>query len=343
MNCSLNYVQVLNDESFAILVLMALFTTFITSPVVMALYKPARGISIRTHRKLCDLSSADQALKDELRILACVHGPNNAPSLVSLIDSIRSNQKSQLKLFLMHLVELTERSSSIIMFQRARKNGFPFFNQTSRGEWHDRVDGAFQAYSQLGRVTVRPTTAVSALSTMYEDICDVAEDKRAAMIILPFHKQWRCEGDHDHEKKEINVGHGWRGVNQRVLQNAPCSVAVLVDRGFGSVGAQKPEPGNFVAQRICIVFFGGPDDREALELGGRMAEHPAVKVKVVRFVEKEGSKSNGPHGLMLKPSPTKSTDNSYSFSTAKMDRDKEKVYKKFCYNMITYNWFNYMY
>ncbi|KAM5560074.1 hypothetical protein ABKV19_021303 [Rosa sericea] len=315
--------KVLNDESFAILVLMALFTTFITSPVVMAIYKPARGISIRTHRKLCDLSTADQSTKDELRILACVHGPNNAPSLISLIDSIRSTKKSQLKLFLMHLVELTERSSSIVMVQRARKNGFPFFNRTPRGEWYDRVAGAFQAYSQLGRVSVRPTTAISNLSTMYEDICHVAEDKRVAMIVLPFHKQWRCDGD-DHEKKEINVGNGWRGVNERVLQNAPCSVAVLVDRGFGKFKAQNPEPGKVVAIRICIVFFGGPDDREALQLGGRMVDHPAVKVKVVRFVEKEDLESNGPHGLMLKPLPTKSTENSYSFSTAKMDREKEK-------------------
>ncbi|XP_062005407.1 cation/H(+) antiporter 20 [Rosa rugosa] len=304
--------KVLNDESFAILVLMALFTTFITCPVVMAIYKPARGISIRTHRKLCDLSTADQAAKDELRILACVHGPNNAPSLISLIDSIRSTKKSQLKLFLMHLVELTERSSSIVMVQRARKNGFPFFNRTPRGEWYDRVAGAFQAYSQLGRVTVRPTTAISALATMYEDICHVAEEKRAAMIVLPFHKQWRCDGD-DHEKKEINVGNDWRGVNQRVLQNAPCSVAVLVDRGFDNFKAQSLEPDKVVALRICIVFLGGPDDREALELGGRMADHPAVKVKVVRFAEKEGLESNG---LMLKPSPTKSTEN--------MDREKEK-------------------
>jgi hypothetical protein len=36
------------------------------------------------------------------------------------------------------------------------------------------------------------------------------------------------------------------------------------------------------------MFFGGPDDREALELGGRMAEHPVVKVTIVRFVQKEG-------------------------------------------------------
>ncbi|RHN48354.1 putative cation/H+ exchanger, Na/H antiporter domain-containing protein [Medicago truncatula] len=33
--------KVLNDEIFAIMVLMALFTTFITTPLVMAIYKPA--------------------------------------------------------------------------------------------------------------------------------------------------------------------------------------------------------------------------------------------------------------------------------------------------------------
>ncbi|CAN1135304.1 Cation/H(+) antiporter 20 [Linum perenne] len=265
--------KVLNDETFAIMVLMALFTTFITTPTVMLIYKPARLGSPR--RKLGDLTATKES-KDELRMLACVHGPGNVPSIITLVESIRSTKISQLKLFVMHLVELTERSSSIIMVRRVRKNGFPFFNRR-RGEWHDRLSGAFQAYSQLGRVTVRPTTAISPLATLHEDICHVAETKRVAMIILPFHKHWSDE-------MIENVGHGWRGVNQRVLKNAPCSVGLLVDRGLG----QAARPGMNVGQRVCIVFFGGPDDRESLELGGRMAEHPAVKVTVVRFVEKEG-------------------------------------------------------
>ncbi|KAJ7977100.1 Cation/H(+) antiporter like [Quillaja saponaria] len=312
--------KVLNDEIFAILVLMALFTTFITTPTVMAIYKPARGISIRTHRKLRDLSTANESA-DELRILACVHGPGNVPSLITLIESTRSSKKSILKLFIMHLVELTERSSSIIMVQRARKNGFPFFNRFRQGQGNDRVAGAFQAYSQLGHVSVRPTTAISALSTMHQDICHVAEEKRVTMIILPFHKQWRMEmdGEDGHEMID-NVGHGWRGVNQKVLKNAPCSVAVLVDRGFGN-GSQTPGPSVTAVQRVCIVFFGGPDDREALELGGRMAEHPAVKVKVVRFVDKNGLESNG---VMLRPSPNRSSEQSYTFSTATMNRESEK-------------------
>ncbi|GMI69782.1 cation/H+ exchanger 20 [Hibiscus trionum] len=307
--------KVLNDEVFAILVLMALFTTFITTPTVMAIYKPARRSSALTRRKLRDLTNTDES-KDELRILACLHGLGNVPSIITLIESTRSTKKSKLKLFIMHLVELTERSSSIIMVHRARRNGLPFINRFRRGEWHDRVAGAFQAYSQLGRVSVRPTTAVSSLSTMHEDICYVAETKRVTMIVLPFHKQqWRGEGD---QETIENVGHGWRLVNQRVLKNAPCSVAVLVDRGFGT---PRHTGSTTSTQRVCILFFGGADDREALELGGRLAEHPAVKVVVVGFVEDEECERNG---VILKPSASKSSEKHYSFSTVKLNPEKEK-------------------
>ena len=166
---------------------------------------------------------------------------------------------------------------------------------------------------------VRPTTAISAMSTMHEDICHVADDKRITMIILPFHVRWRDEGDGLVE----NVSQSWKAVNQRVLKDAPCSVAVLVDRGFGSE-TQNPGPNSSVAHRVCIIFFGGPDDREALELGGRIAEHPAVKVTVIRFVEKDGKKSKGVM-LRLSPAQTQCSDQTYSFSTAKMNREKEWV------------------
>lgn len=309
---------------------MALFTTFITTPTVMAVYKPARGGSTPpTHRKLRDLSADDSTVDDELRILACLHSSGNVPSLITLTESTRSTKNSSLKLFVMHLVELTERSSSIMMVQRARKNGFPFFARFRKAsEWRDQMAAAFQAYSQLGRVKVRPTTAVSSLATMHEDICHVADDKRVTMIILPFHRNWRLfGGGDDKEEVEENVGHGWRVVNQRVLKNAPCSVAVLVDRGFGAAAAQTPGPGPIVGvgQRICVVFFGGPDDREALELGGRMAEHPAVKVTVVRF---RPTSTDGMEGsnVIFRPMHSKSGDNHYSFTTTPINREKEKVH-----------------
>lgn len=309
--------KVLNDEMFAILVLMALFTTFMTTPIVMSIYKAAK-----TQRKLGDINSLSSKV-NEFRVLACIHGPNNIPSIISFIESSRSTTKSLLKLFMVHLVELSERSSSITMVQRAHKNGFPFFSRSHRDTWQDRLAGAFQGYGQLGQVKVRSTTAISSLSTMNEDICHVAEDKRVTMIILPFHKQWRMEMDEDNNNENCrvleNVGHEWRLVNQRVLKNAPCSVAVLVDRGCGNL-PQTPSP--IVAQRVCIIFFGGPDDREALELGKKMIEHPAVKVRVVRFVEKD-EQMNG-NDTVLSFSHDENGDKSYSFSTAKMNHQKEK-------------------
>ncbi|KAL8133362.1 cation/H(+) antiporter 20 [Apium graveolens] len=305
--------KVLNDEVFAILVLMALFTTFITTPTVMAIYKPARGIS--GHRRL---ESIPDSAKDELRVLACVHGPGNIPSLINLIETTRSTTKSQLKLYIMHLVELTERSSSIMMVQRFRKNGFPFLKRFGQGGMHGRVAVGFQAYGQLGHVTVRTTTAISALSTMHEDICHVAESKRVPMILLPFHKQWRKMNGEDEVE---TVGHGWRAVNQRVLKDAPCSVAVLVDRGLGG-SQQTPGPTATVAQRVCMIFFGGPDDREGLQLCGRMAEHPAAKVTVIRFVKKEETAADTV--VVLKPSSTKSKENSYTFTTAQVNPQREK-------------------
>ncbi|CAK9188586.1 unnamed protein product [Ilex paraguariensis] len=314
--------KVLNDEVFAILVLMALFTTFMTTPTVLAIYKPARhnissssSSSSSSHRRL---QPASESVKDELRILACVHGLGNIPSLINLIESTRSVNKSRLKLYIMHLVELTERSSSIVLVQRLQKNGFPFIKRFRRGELHDRVVVAFQAYGQVGRVSVRTTTAISALPTMHEDICHVAEDKSVALIILPFHKQWKKTNGDD---EVVNLGHSWREVNQRVLKDAPCSVALLVDRGFGGGFQKTPGPTANVAQRVCVIFFGGPDDREALELGGRMAEHPAVQVTVIRFIEKEGIEING---VILRPSPNKCGEESCSCSTSLMNRERKR-------------------
>ncbi|KAI3995322.1 hypothetical protein MKX01_032124 [Papaver californicum] len=262
----------------------------------------AWNISIYTRRKLQSESSPISASKDKvLRLLACVHGPGNVPSLINLIESTPATNKSPLKLYVMHLVELTERSSAIIMVQRARKNGFFFINTKKpiKGESQDRVFIAFEAYGQLGRVDVRPMTTISALPTMHEDICHVAEEKRVTMLILPFHKQGHQVENGNAEME--NVGPGWRTVNQRVLKDAPCSVAVFVDRGLGSGGQQTPGP-NSASVNVA------QDDREALEFGGRMAEHPGVTVTVVHFVQKHGNENDGQEG---------STSTSYNASPLK--------------------------
>lgn len=252
--------------------------------------------------------------------MACVHGPSNIPSLINLIESTRTLKCSLVKLYAVHLVELTDRSSSILTVHRARRNGFPFINRLQRGESEDRVAAAFEAYAQLTGVTVRPMTAISSLCSMHEDIYHVAKEKGVTMIILPFHIQWRS-GATDGDAVELEyVSHKWREVNQRVLDSAPCHVALFVDR---REALQEEGSTATVAKKICMLFLGGPDDRDALELGWRMADNPGVRVTVMRLVRAVENESR--RFKKLPPPVATCTKNDNGCSDAAVDFEMEKV------------------
>ncbi|XVF53010.1 hypothetical protein PTKIN_Ptkin05aG0064300 [Pterospermum kingtungense] len=262
--------KVLNDQTFAIMVLMALFTTFITTPVVMAIYKPARRKMDYKYRTI-ERKNPDT----QLRMLVCYHSARNIPSMINLLEASRGVEKREgLSVYALHLMELSERSSSILMVHKARKNGLPFWNKGRRSD-SDHVVVAFEAFQQLSQVTVRSMTSISSMADMHEDICTTAESKRAAIIILPFHKHQRIDGSLETTRTDF------RWVNRRVLEHAPCSVGILVDRGLG--GTTHVNASN-VSYSITVLFFGGPDDREALAYGARMAEHPGISLNIIRFV-----------------------------------------------------------
>lgn len=262
----------MTDQVFAIMVLMAVVTTFMTTPLVMAVYKPARRARVADykHRTVERKNS-----KAQFRILACFHSARNIPSTINLLEALRGIQKSEgLSVYALHLMELSERSSAILMVHKARRNGLPFWNR-GRQSNPNHIVVAFEAFQQLSRVSVRPMTAISSMSDMHEDICTTAESKRAAIIILPFHKHQRLDGSLETTRSDF------RWVNQRVLKHAPCSVGILIDRGLG--GTTQVSASN-VSYTITVLFFGGRDDREALACGARMAEHPGISFIVIRFL-----------------------------------------------------------
>ncbi|XP_010541366.1 PREDICTED: cation/H(+) antiporter 17-like [Tarenaya hassleriana] len=271
---------VLNDQVFAIMVLMAIFTTFITTPLVMAVYKPAKALS-KGEYKHRNVEKSNESNK-QLRLLVCYHSMINIPTMVNLIEASRgTNRKEGLCVYAMHLMELSERPSAILMVHKARKFGLPFWNKGIFGNSSDVIMVAFEVFCQLSRVSVRPMTAISAMATMHEDICQSAERKRAAMVIIPFHKHMTLEGTWETTRSE------YRWINKRVMEQSPCSVAILVDRGLG--GTTRVSSSDF-SLVVTVLFFGGNDDREALAFGARMAEHPGISLTVVRFIPSQDFK-----------------------------------------------------
>ncbi|VVA38449.1 PREDICTED: cation/H(+) antiporter [Prunus dulcis] len=269
--------KVLNDQTFAIFVLMALFTTFITTPLVMAIYKPARRGAPYKNRSFFRKNP-----DTELRMLACFHSTRNIPTMINLIESSRGTRKrGRLTVYAMHLMELSERSSAISMVHKARYNGLPFWNKKTddTNSNKDHMVIAFEAYEQLSTVKVRPMTAISSLNDIHEDICASAHHKSVAMILLPFHKHQRLDGTME------SLGNSFRSVNERVLRHAPCSVGILVDRGLGGTAQVSASD---VSYNVVVAFFGGRDDREALAYGMRLAEHPGIVMTLVKFVAPPG-------------------------------------------------------
>ncbi|KAG6391081.1 hypothetical protein SASPL_148830 [Salvia splendens] len=180
---------VLNDQTFAIMVLLALFTTFVTTPIVVTIYKPVRMATSEYKRWVIQKKETEQ--NSQLCLLICFHSTRNITSLINLMEaSCGTGNRHGLCVYAMHMMELSERSSAIVMVHKGRSNGMPFWNRNRKSD-PNQVEIAFEAFEQLSQVSVQPVTA---MSSMHVDICNGAARKKAAMIVLPFHKHQRLDG-----------------------------------------------------------------------------------------------------------------------------------------------------
>lgn len=299
-----NCLQVFDDETFAIMVIITLLMTGIIVPGLSIIYKPTRGL-ISYKKRTIQMSKRDA----EFRVLVCVHTPRNVPTLINLLQASNPTTKSPICIYLLHLVELTGHTSALLIVDNTRNTDHPALNRAQAQS--DHIINAFQNYEQQAAfVSVQPLTAVSPYSTMHEDICNLAEDKRVAFIIIPFHKHQTVDGGMEATNMAL------RTVNQNVLANSPCSVGILVDKGLKASNRLAADQ---VSHHVAILFFGGPDDREALSYGWRMSEHQGISLTIMRFVpgdELTEAKRNN--------DSTANPDEPRSVLTVETDKDTEK-------------------
>ncbi|KAJ4833525.1 Cation/H(+) antiporter 15 [Turnera subulata] len=267
--------KVLDAQAFALMVVVAVFMTGIIMPMITIIYRPARRFMPYKRRTIQSSKPSG-----ELRVLVCVHTPRNVPTIINLLEASHATKKTPICVYVVHLVELTGRASAMLIVHNTRKSGRPALNRTQAQS--DHIIQAFENYEQHAVcVSVQPLTAISPYSTMHEDICNLAEDKRVSFIIIPFHKQQTVDGG-----MEV-TNPAFRTVNQNVLANAPCSVGILVDRGLSG---KTRMPQSQLSHHVALLFFGGPDDREALSYAQRMSEHPGISLTVLRFLPGEDAR-----------------------------------------------------
>lgn len=260
--------QVLSTQTYSLMVVAVLVMTMIVTPAAIW-FRPVQNL-VPYKRRTIQKAKSDE----ELRVLACIYNTRNVPSIINLLRTSNSTLRSPISVFAIQLVELVGRASNMMVVHNARKAGPR--NPSHIEAQADQIITAFDNYELRSEgVRTQTLTARCAYTTMDDDICTVAKDKRAAFIIIPFHKQQTIEG----EMQDINPS--IRSVNEGVLENAPCSVGILIDRGF----AESHDH----ARNIAVLYFGGPDDREALAYAWRMADSTNVRLTVVRFISSTDS------------------------------------------------------
>ncbi|CAK7355054.1 unnamed protein product [Dovyalis caffra] len=268
-------IEVLNNQTFTLMVFSVLAMTCLVEPIISSTYKPRKNLLKYKHRTI----ESVLATGAEFKILACVHSNRDTPGMISLLEASNASQEFPIYVIAVHLVELTGRAMAmLIVHDQCKTSKSKPIRAKSES---DQIIDAFVSYEKRNRaVSVQTITAVSPYENMHEDICSLALDKRASLIIIPFQTILAADGQIEDAKSTFPA------TNQYVLENAPCSVGLLVDRGLSSI-TQIDFARNSTSSkglRIAMIFIGGPDDREALAYAWRMAGHPGVNLTVLRFL-----------------------------------------------------------
>ncbi|KAG6500149.1 hypothetical protein ZIOFF_039965 [Zingiber officinale] len=271
--------KIFNAKIRGVLLVASVISTAMVRPILTALEgRKLRRLPAPAYKKRnLQLSG----LESDLRVVACVHTIRNAPSITGLLHLA---DHFPLSVCAVHLAHITGPAPPMLIVHDSVDCNctFPTLDDvstvTSSAAPDHKVDSqpiisAFERFQRRStNVEVSSLTAVSEYFTMPDQVCSIAEGYRATLIVVPFHRLLTVDG----EMEDINPYA--RAVNKGILADAPCSVAILVDRGH-LVGHESK-----LASHVALLFFGGPDDREALLCASRFAKRPGVHLTVVRFV-----------------------------------------------------------
>ncbi|KAB2079165.1 hypothetical protein ES319_A06G212900v1 [Gossypium barbadense] len=268
---------VLHAGDYAVTVISILLMNSIIAPTIATLYKRTNLFIKYNSRTIQEARN-----KTELRILVCIHSYCNVPGILKLLEISHGSGHNQMTVFALHFVDLPDQPSSVLIVHDSHS---PRFEETKANGGHhdydssetDQIVTAFNEFEKTNdNVRVQSLTTLSPITAMHGDICSLAEDKFVALLILPFHK---------HATKEQcleEIISSFPNINQDVLDNAPCSVGIFIDRGFEVTNGSDPDYG---VHEIAMVFIGGADDCEALSYAWRMARKPGVLLTVIRLLE----------------------------------------------------------
>ncbi|XP_061369170.1 cation/H(+) antiporter 4-like [Gastrolobium bilobum] len=260
--CALYDAKFMDGQVYGMMMISVMFVASIVQCSVKVLYDPTRKYAGYQKRNIMSLKP-----NSELRMLVCIHKPNNISSMIDVLDLSCPTTEYPITVDALHLIELVGRAVPIFIPHRLQRQ-----ESGSHKSYSDDIILAFDIYEHDNpeAVTAYAYTAISPPNLMYEDVCHLALDKVTSMIILPFHQRRSIDGGVESDDKNI------RALNCKVLEVAPCSVGILVSRASHSI--------RDTTTRLAVIYLGGKDDQEVLCIAKRAIRNPRINLDVYHLV-----------------------------------------------------------
>ncbi|CAL0334964.1 unnamed protein product [Lupinus luteus] len=250
--------KILKIPGFTLLVLITTIFSAIFTPLISILYDPTRPYIVSQRRNI-----QHNPPKKDLTMVVSIFDTRSITGLINLLHISNATLEGPLSVFALRVIELVGRANPLIIDHS--KQEVPRIYR-----WSHAIK-TLEHFSVLREfVKIQFFTSVSPKKSMFQDICLLALEHEASLIILPFNK----DGVHNHVVKLIIL---------QVLDHAPCSIAIFVDNGFlqsTNIGSSRHKS---TKQKFAVLFLGGADARETLVYADRMVSNPEVSLTVIRF------------------------------------------------------------
>ncbi|KAK7396150.1 hypothetical protein VNO78_16951 [Psophocarpus tetragonolobus] len=267
----------LDNQSFGVMLVACWLMT-----IPMGLVSAALTKALKPRKSLGGQRKSKQETQPDspLRLLACIHSKRDANVIINLLKASSPSVRTPIQVLAVELNKMTNRPTSSLIIRDAKKPSF-----TSKSTKLDTEDtlGCFDNLTQA--IFAEKMRIISEYNSMHKDILNLAGRRGVSLILTTLYKQPTYDGlgagaataravniiNRDHASKDEK-----KVVLESLVKNAPCCVAILVDREMNQKRSKE--------QRVAMLYIAGADDREALSYAWRMSRSVEVKLTVVRLV-----------------------------------------------------------
>ncbi len=237
---------VITDAVFAMMVIMALATTALTTPILALVYP----------RKLMEAEQVADTTGG-YKVLVPVGLPASGPRLLRLADALAGDDEDRL----------------VLALYLRRPRDQDRFRMAALDESAERTPALQPLLAEAAKQGT-PVTTVSFVSRdVPSDIARTARLRQADLILMGFHNP-------------VYSSNVLGGTVHRVLTGSDTDVAIYVDRRAFARGTTADDAAADAAppRNILVPYLGSKHDRLAMELAGRMARRAKVSVTVLHVV-----------------------------------------------------------